>query len=181
MTTTRDDNNGGSKPDDPRAPKNSRPKDTKKKRTGGKAAKPRTSELVYLREQGQSVDDAESRRRQSTLNVPLRIGPNLATEYGRECARERAGFLPWLRQQARDDAVGGLAAALRAHESSLEDGEAPIDSWVRLSSRIIRGRVQHLLLGASELREAVERAREEFRALPHEEERHPAEFREAAE
>ena len=60
-------------------------------------------------------------------------------------------------------------------------GEAPVDSWVKLSSRIIRGRIQHFLLGASELREAVERAREEFRALPHEEEKRPAKFREAAE
>src|SRR4051794_25867761 len=159
----------GGKPGKPKKKReNSAAKPQKKRK--GRAAKPRLAELAYLRQRGQSVDDAESRRRESTLKVPFRLGPNLATELGRECARERAGFLPWLRQQTRDDAVGALAAALRAHESSLLDGERVPDSWVKILSRITRGRIQHLRLGPSALRAAVEQAREEFRALPREEE-----------
>ena len=170
---------GGKSNNPKKREKNSAAKPQKKRK--GRAAKPRLAELAYLRQQGQSVDGAESWRRQSTLKIPLRLGPNLNTELGRECARERAGFLPWLRQQARDDEVGALAAALRAHESSLVDGERVPDTWVKILSRITRGRIQHLCLSASDLRAAVEHAREEFRALPREEETRPARFREAAE
>ena len=148
-----------------------------------KPAEPRASERAYLLiELGQSLDGAETKRAPKGFNVPFRTGPNLQTEYGRECARERAGLLPWLRRQhARCDEVGILGEALRTHEASLEDGEAPPDSWVKILSRIGRNRIQHFLLGSGGLRAAVEQAREEFRALPSEEQKHAAAFAEAAE
>ena len=48
--------------------------DKPKKKKRSNAAKPRLTELAYLRQRVQSVDDAESRRGQSTLKVPLPIG-----------------------------------------------------------------------------------------------------------
>ena len=81
--------------------------DKKKK----KPAEPRPSEHAYLvLELGQSLDDAETKHPEGFQHSASRLGPNLDTEYGRECARERAGLLPWLRRQhARCDGVGILA------------------------------------------------------------------------
>lgn len=156
----------GDKPDKPKNKKKS------------KAAKPRLTELVYLREQGQSVDDAESRRSQSTLNVPtMWTGPNLGTEYGRECTRERKYFVWWLREEiAKIGDVADLAGALVRHERDLDD-EDPPDTWVKIASRITRGTITDEI-GRERLRAALDTARERFRndILPHE--RNATEFAE---
>jgi hypothetical protein len=97
----------------------------KKKLVGGK---PRDSELKFLLDMGESIEDARSRRRESTFSVPLRLGNDLKTEVGRECERDRRYFMTWLRSQTgRADAVGRLARELEAHERNL-NGEAAPDS-----------------------------------------------------
>jgi len=136
---------------------------------------PRRSELAYLLELGRSLDDAESRRSPSTLNVVSTwSGPNLLSEHGRQCAHEKKHFLPWLRGQgARADNVGALARALERHEANLAEGEAPAGHWVAVASRIIRGEVRDEI-GRAALRQALDGAREGFRVATVPEERAPA-------
>ena len=149
--------------------------DKPKKKRKSNAAKPRLSELVYLREQGESVDDAESKRRDSTLVNVLRLGNDLETPIGRECERDRKYFMDWLTAQAqRADSVGRLARELEAHESSLGVGEPAPDSWIKVKSRITRG----IIGGGRELRGVVDEALAEFRTrvvLPDEAVREAAE------
>src|SRR4051794_19883384 len=100
-----------------------KPGDKKRKPVGGK---PRPAELKYLLDLGESIEDARSKRSESTVSAPLRLGNDLKTEVGRECERDRKYFMDWLRSQTgRADAVGRLARELEAHERNLADGEAP--------------------------------------------------------
>ena len=142
--------------------------------------KVREAELAYLRDRlGHIPADAKPIRSESTLNVPLRLGPNPNTEVGREDARVRKGFLPWLRKQPeRGDDIGDLARALARHEA--EPDASPPDSWVKVASRITRGEIG-APIGKARLRAALDTARTEFVALPEEKEQRPSEFRAAAE
>ena len=66
----------------------------------GAASKPREVERAYVLELlGEIPDDLESRRSPSTLNLPRWRGPNLETEYGRQCAQELRHFIVWLRNR----------------------------------------------------------------------------------
>ncbi len=143
-----------------------------------KGGEPRQAELEYLLDLGEDVTGLRSQRRESTFRVPLRLGCDMGTAYGRQCRRERDHLLPWIREQrARSDAIGKLARALAAHEGSLAEEQEPPDSWVILLSRISRGELGR---GKDKLRQAVDRARVEFNRT-HEEKKPPAAFQEAAE
>jgi hypothetical protein len=176
MTTSGDDATPGEPSE--RTPRIHRREKGKRKKN---SAKPREAERVYARELlGEIPDDLESRRSPSTLNLPRWRGPNLETEYGRQCDQERRHFVDWLREQgARTDNVGALARALERHEASLAEGQAVPTHWVQLASRIGRGEI-HDELGRAALREALEIARVEFRAAMSPKERAPA-FAQAAE